>query len=484
MPGRDHPYQVVIGLEVHAQLMTESKLFSGDSTRFGAPPNTQVSPISLGHPGTLPVLNKKAIELALKAGLSCGSQIQRRNYFARKNYFYPDLPKGYQISQHTAPICRGGSVRIRIAEGYKEVPLNRIHLEEDAGKSLHDLDPDYTGIDLNRAGVPLIEIVTEPCLESADEAYSFLAELRKILRYLEVCDGNMEEGSLRCDANISVRRRGETRLGTKVEIKNLNSLRHLKQALLYEGSRLTQLLEQGEPVVQQTRGFDASRGISFAMRNKEEEDDYRYFADPDIPPFIISDGLLERVRAELPELPEERVARYTREFSLPEYDARLLCSDKDGSDYFDRLCAATSHYKAAANWLLGPVRSWLHESGKTMLEFPVSPEVLAKLVDLADQGILNFSVASGRILPELIRQPQAEPFELAGSMNLVQTSDTQDISSWVDQVLAKMPEKVAEYRKGKKGLIGLFVGEVKRISRGKADPGLTNQLLREKLDQP
>src|ERR1700722_4415435 len=289
-------YEVVVGLEVHAQLLTRTKLFCGDSAAFGGEPNTHVSPITLGHPGTLPRLNRTAVEYAIRMGLACNSTIERNQYFVRKNYFYPDLPKGYQISQHTTPICIGGKVRIRTAAGDRDIALNRIHLEEDAGKSLHDIDPAYTGIDLNRAGVPLIEIVTEPDLRNGDEAYAYLTELRKLLRYLEVCDGNMEEGSMRCDANVSVRLKGETPLGTKVEVKNLNSIRNVRRAIEFEAGRLVGLVDQGIAVRQETRSFDADRKSTFALRTKEEANDYRYFADPDLPPFTVTDELLERVR--------------------------------------------------------------------------------------------------------------------------------------------------------------------------------------------
>jgi aspartyl-tRNA(Asn)/glutamyl-tRNA(Gln) amidotransferase subunit B len=476
-------YEVIIGLEVHAQLLTASKLFCDDSTAFGAEPNLQVSPVSLGHPGTLPVLNRKAIEYAIKMGLACHSQIQRNNHFARKNYFYPDLPKGYQISQHTAPICSGGFVRIRTGISGKTIELNRIHLEEDAGKSLHDLDENNSCIDFNRAGMPLIEIVTEPCIRSADEAHAYLTELRKILRYLKVCDGNMEEGSLRCDVNISIRLKGQTKLGTKAEIKNLNSLRHVKQAIDFESARMIKLAENNGKIEQETRSFDPSTGTSFALRSKEEADDYRYFADPDLPPFIISDSLLDEIRAGLPELPEELVARYTSQLKLSEYDARVISDDKEMADYFDQLIKETNNYKAAANWLLGPVKSYLNDKALDMAAFRIRPPSMAKLIHLVEEGKINFSIASSRIFPEMIREPESDPLEIAMKLNLLQNSDADEIAAWVEEVLGSMPDKVAEYKKGKKGLIGLFVGEVKRISKGKADPALTNRLLLQKLDK-
>ena len=475
-------YEPIVGLEVHAQLLTQSKLFCGDSAAYGGEPNTHVSPVTLAHPGTLPVLNKKAVAYAVKMGLACHCEIERDNYFARKHYFYPDLPKGYQISQHTTPVCKGGYVKIRTAGGEKNIQLNRIHLEEDAGKSLHDVDPDSTSIDFNRAGVPLIEIVTEPVIRSADEAFAFLVELRKILRYLGICDGNMEEGSLRCDANVSIRLKGETQLGTKVEVKNLNSIRNVKHAIAYEVERLIELAEKGESIRQQTRSFDADRGISFALRTKEEANDYRYFADPDLPPFHLTDSFVEAIRATIPELPEELMTKYTSVLNLSEYEARVICDDKETADYFEELIKQTRHHKAASNWLLGPVKSWLNEHHLLIGNFALPAKALAALIELVEEGKLNFSVAASRIFPELIKKPSWTPLQMAESMNLLQNSDTVEISGWIEEALAKMPDKVTEYKKGKKGLIGLFVGEVKKISKGKADPVLTNRLLLEKLE--
>ena len=475
-------YETVIGLEVHAQLLTQTKLFCGDSAVFGAEPNTQVSPITLGHPGTLPKLNRKAVEYAVKMGLACHSEIERNNYFARKNYFYPDLPKGYQITQHTTPICKGGYVTVRTSESVeKKISLNRIHLEEDAGKSIHDIDPLNTCIDYNRAGVPLIEIVTEPEISSSSEAFSYLTELRKILRYTAVCDGNMEEGSMRCDANVSVRLKGEKELGTKVEVKNLNSIRNVKRAIDHEARRLIELMEKGEPILQQTRSFDAVNGTTFALRTKEDADDYRYFADPDLTPFTVTDTFLETVRKTIPPLPEELMEKYMAKLLLPEYDARVICDDKETADYFEALTGETTNFKAASNWLLGPVKSWLNDNGVSITGFALSPAQLARLIQLVDDGKANFSVASSRILPAFINAPDNDPLEIAIELNVLQNSDQASVLIWVEEALAKMPDKVQEYRKGKKGLIGLFIGEVKRISMGQADPKLTNELLLEKL---
>ena len=475
-------YEIVVGLEVHAQLLTKTKLFCGDSAVFGGEPNTHVSPITLGHPGTLPKLNKKAVEFAVKMGIACHCEIERHNYFARKNYFYPDLPKGYQISQHTTPVCNGGFVKIKTADGEKNVKLNRIHLEEDAGKSLHDVDENNTCVDYNRAGVPLIEIVTEPDLRSSDEAYAYLTELRKTLRYLEICDGNMEEGSMRCDANISIRKKADTKLGTRVEVKNLNSIRNVKRAIEFEAKRLIDMVERGETIVQQTRSFEASNGTTFALRSKEEANDYRYFADPDLPPFNITDIFLENVRKTIPALPEELIAKYTGEFHLPEYDAKVICDDKETADYFESLIKETKNYKAAANWLLGPVKSYLNDNSISIRSFSLQPKILAQLIQLVDENKVNFSIASSRIFPELMKDANAEPLQVAAKLNLLQSSDSDEVLAWVEQALSSMPDKVSEYKKGKKGLIGLFVGEVKKISKGKADPKITNKLLLEKLE--
>lgn len=484
-------YEVVVGLEVHAQLLTESKLFCGDSASFGAAPNTHISPITMAHPGSLPMLNKKAIEYAIKMGLACNCTISRNNYFARKNYFYPDLPKGYQISQHTTPICEGGHITITTAEGTRAVKLNRIHMEEDAGKSLHDVDDIYTCVDLNRAGVPLIEMVTEPDLRSGEEAYAYLTEVRKLLRYLEVCDGNMEEGSMRCDANISIRKKGDTKLGTKVEVKNLNSIRNVKRAIEWEAKRLIELVEAGSPIVQQTRSFDAATGTTFALRTKEEANDYRYFADPDLTPFRISEEMLKNIQASLPELPEQKIQRYQSTLGLPEYDARVICDERETSSYFEAILSAlsnqtetnnhTARAKAAANWILGPIKSWLNDNNLAIAGFELPAASIASLISLIEEGKLNFSVASSKVFQELIKDAKANPLDVATKLNLIQVSDEGDVANWVDQVLNNMPDKVAEYKKGKKGLIGLFVGEVKKISKGKADPKITNDLLLKKL---
>jgi aspartyl-tRNA(Asn)/glutamyl-tRNA(Gln) amidotransferase subunit B len=480
-------YEIVVGLEVHAQLLTKSKLFCGDSIAYGAEPNTQVSPITLGHPGTLPKMNRKAIEFAIKMGIACHCEIERNNYFARKNYFYPDLPKGYQVSQHTTPICKGGLVKIKTASGEKNVRLNRIHLEEDAGKSLHEVDANNTSIDYNRAGTPLIEIVSEPDLRSGEEAFSFLSEIRKLVRYLEICDGNMEEGSLRCDANVSVRLKGETALGTKVEVKNLNSLRNVKRAIEFESKRLIGLLEKKENIQQQTRSFDANTGTSFSTRDKEDADDYRYFAEPDLTPFHLQDDFIRSISDTIPVLQEERIKKYTREWQLSVYDAEVLTEEKAFSDYFERIIESFASekdgrkHKAAANWMLGPVKSWLNVQNKEIAEFPLKPNQLVELIELIDAGKLSFSAASTKIFSLLLDDPSKNPEQIAIEQNLVQQSDVSALEPLIDQVLAKFAGKVSEYKKGKKGLLALFVGEVMKQSKGKADPRITNELLLEKL---
>ena len=475
-----HQYEVVVGLEVHAQLLTKSKLFCGDSIAYGAEPNTQVSPITLAHPGTLPKMNKKAIEYAIKLGLACECSIVKENYFARKNYFYPDLPKGYQISQHTTPICKGGLVKIRMNDGEKKIRLNRIHIEEDAGKSLHE-DPDYSCIDLNRAGTPLLEIVSEPDIRSSDEAYQYLTELRKLVRYLGVCDGNMEEGSFRCDANISVRKSGETKLGTRVEVKNLNSIRNVKRAVDFEAKRLIALVEKEETILQQTRSFDANHGTTFAIRDKEDADDYRYFPDPDLTPFHLEDDFIEAIRRSIPMLQDERVKKYIAEWQLSEYDAYVLTDEKDMADFFEQVIKFTSNYKAAANWMLGPVKSWLNENNKGIHSFPLTAQQIARTVQLVESGKLSFTVASGRLFSFLLNDPSKDPEEIAVEQNLIQQSDVDSLEPIIDEILNKHAEKVKEYKKGKKGLLSLFVGEVMKRSKGKADPRVTNEILLEKL---
>ncbi|HVX49387.1 MAG TPA: Asp-tRNA(Asn)/Glu-tRNA(Gln) amidotransferase subunit GatB [Chitinophagaceae bacterium] len=474
-------YEAVIGLEVHAQLATASKLFCGDSTTFGAEPNTHVSAITLGHPGTLPKTNRKAVEYAIKIGLACNCGIERYNYFARKHYFYPDLPKGYQVSQHTTPICTGGYVTIKTEDGTRDIKLNRIHMEEDAGKSTHDIDDNYTCVDYNRAGTALVEIVTEPDLHTAEEAYQYITELRRLVRWTGICDGNMEEGSLRCDANVSIRLKGETKLGTKVEVKNLNSIRNVKRAIEYEIDRMTEIVEAGGRVIQQTRSFDAANDTTFAIRDKEEANDYRYFAEPDLAPFYLAEEFILLVKESLPALPYQLMEKYENELGLTAYDATQLCLEKSIADYFNVLIEHTDNYKAAANWVNGPVKQYLNEQRLTMDALTLSPVSLAEIIKLVEDGKVSFSVASSKLLPYMIKETGKTAETAAMEQNLLQVSDGNEIGNWVDEVISKMPEKVIEYRKGKKGLIGLFVGEVKKVSKGKADPRIATALLEEKL---
>ncbi len=475
-------YEAVIGLEVHAQLATNSKLFCGDRIQFGAEPNTHISPITMAYPGTLPKTNAKAIEYAVKMGIACGCEIVQTNYFARKNYFYPDLPKGYQISQHTTPICKGGQVKIKLADKERYIQLNRIHLEEDAGKSIHDIDDEYTCIDLNRAGTPLIEIVTEPDLFSADEAWQYVSEIRKMVRWLNICDGNMEEGSLRCDANVSIRLKGETKLGTKVEVKNLNSIRNIKKAIEFEIDRMIGIVENGGTIQQQTRSFDASNDTTFAMRDKEEANDYRYFPDPDLPAFVLSNQYLEGIQKNMPLLPEQLYKQFQIEYGLNNYDAAQLTEDKATADFFQLVVVYTKNYKQIANWMLGPLKQILNEQSKNFSNLDLAPKLFAELIQLVEDGKVNFSIAAVKILP-LLFASTASPLQLAEQLQIIQVSDTNELAIWVDEVIDAMPDKVAEYQKGKKGLIGLFVGEVKKKSKGKADPKMVTQLIEAKLNK-
>ena len=474
-------YEIVIGLEVHAQLLTNSKLFSGDSIGYGAEPNEQVSPITLGHPGTLPMINKKAIEFAVKMGLACGCDIEADNYFARKNYFYPDLPKGYQVTQHTTPICKKGFVRINVEDEEKLIRLNRIHLEEDAGKSIHDMDPDFTCIDYNRAGTALIEIVTEPDIRTPAEASAFLTEIRKLVRYLDICDGNMEQGSLRCDANISARRKGDESLGTKVEIKNLNSIRHVKKAMEAESLRLIEMLENAAQILQETRRFDINTGLTVPSREKEDADDYRYFPEPDLPPFHIDSLFISEQRKSLPVLAAERINIYINKYGLTAYDAGVITEERAFADYFEALTLHTSRYKAAANWMLGPIKTWLNEKQQEIMAFPVSPVSISALIEMVEAGKISFSSASGKLFPLLLENPGSDATDLAIEYNLLQESTSSSIEPVVDKVLEIFAGKVEEYRKGKKGLLALFVGEVMKRTQGKADPKITNQIILEKL---
>ncbi len=476
-------YEAVIGLEVHMQLLTESKAYSSDSTEYGAMPNTNVSAITLGHPGTLPRMNRKVIDHGILLGLACGCDIRKENHFARKNYFYADLPKGYQITQDTTPICTGGHINIKADGREKRIGLIRIHMEEDAGKSMHDQDPFDTLVDLNRAGVALLEMVSEPDIRSSDEAYAYLTEVRRLVRYLDICDGNMEEGSLRCDANISVRLKAATQFGRRVEVKNMNSIRNVQRAIEFEIGRQIAEIEAGGEISQDTRSFDAVAGTTFVMRSKEQANDYRYFPEPDLPPVIIGQEWIDRVKAWMPPLPNELFARFVKEYGLSEYDAGVITDIKPVALWFDRLTSLTKNYKAAANWVTGEIRSYLNERALDMDRFPVSPERIAQLIALIDEGQVSHSMAAQKVFPVLCEGKDESPLDIATRLDLMQSNDAGELESWVDAAIAKYPDKVAEYKAGKKGLTGLFMGEVMKLSKGKADPKAASALVIQRLEQ-
>lgn len=477
----EEKYEVVIGLEVHCQLRTESKIFSAAPTAFGAEPNTQVAHVDLGLPGALPVLNKHAVELAMSAGVALGCEINQWSQFARKNYFYPDLPKGYQISQHMHPICGEGKLAYELEDGATgEVRIERIHMEEDAGKSSHLAGQPYSAVDLNRAGVPLIEIVSRPDMRSADEAVAYLKALHQIVVAIGVCDGNMEEGSFRCDANVSIRPVGQEELGTRCELKNINSFRFVRDAINYEVRRQIGLVEAGQKVTQQTRLYDPDRGETFAMRDKEESHDYRYFPDPDLPPLVIEDAWLERVKESLPELPAAKRARYQSEYELSAYDAGVLVADFAVAEYFEQALASNPEVdaKSVANWVINEV---LREvNGDVTLEtIKVRPEGLAAMVKLIDDDVISGKIAK-KVFKEMLDSGK-DPDTIIEEKGLKQITDPDAIAKLVDEVIAANPEQAEEYRGGKQSLIGFFVGQVMRASRGKANPQMVNQVLREKL---
>jgi aspartyl-tRNA(Asn)/glutamyl-tRNA(Gln) amidotransferase subunit B len=477
-------WQVVLGLEVHAQLLTHSKIFCGCSTAFGAEPNAQTCPVCLGLPGALPSLNRRVVEFAVRTGLALGCDVRPVSVFARKNYFYPDLPKGYQISQYELPVCLGGGVDVTVDGVEKRIRLVRIHMEEDAGKNLHDVGTGgESGVDLNRAGVPLLEIVSEPDLRSVDEAVEYLKSLRAILMCLGVNDGNLEEGSFRCDANVSVMPRGSTRLGTRCEIKNMNSFRFLRQAVDYEVRRQVEILEGGGTVEQETRLFDPARGETRAMRSKEDAHDYRYFPEPDLPPLHVGADWIEEVRRSLPELPRARAARYQRELGLSAYDAGLLTADREVAELFDATLAArgggAEAAKRIANWLNGEVARLGNESGLPPSRWKLGPAALATVVRLADDGTLN-AAGVKQVLAEVFRSG-ADPEAFVKEKGLAQVSDAGAVEAAVDKVLAAHPAEVERYRGGERKLLGFLVGQVMREMRGKGNPALVNAALARKL---
>jgi aspartyl-tRNA(Asn)/glutamyl-tRNA(Gln) amidotransferase subunit B len=474
-------WETVIGLEIHAQLATRSKIFSGSATSYGAQPNAHANLVDLGYPGVLPVLNGEAVRMAVKLGLAIDARIARTSVFARKNYFYPDLPKGYQISQYELPIVAGGALEIVLEDGSrKRIGITRAHLEEDAGKSLHEGLPGVSGIDLNRAGTPLIEIVSEPEMRSAKEAVAYMKKVHTLVRYLEICDGNMQEGSFRCDANVSVRKKGAQEFGTRAEIKNLNSFRYVEKAILYEVSRQVELIESGGKVKQETRLYDADKGETRSMRSKEEANDYRYFPDPDLLPVMLTDEFVEEVRRGLPELPDEKARRFARDHGLSPYDALVLTASRELAAYYEEVAhAVPGEAKLAANWVMGELAASLNKDSLDIGRSPISAAQLAALLKrIADQTI------SGKIAKEVFEAMWASgatPDAIIEARGLRQITDTAAIERVIDEVMAKNPDQLAEYRSGKDKLFGFFVGQVMKATGGKANPAELNKLLKSKL---
>jgi aspartyl-tRNA(Asn)/glutamyl-tRNA(Gln) amidotransferase subunit B len=480
----NNKYEAVIGLEVHAQLRTETKAFCGCTTKFGNAPNSNVCPVCLGMPGVLPVLNKKVVDFTIRMGLATHCSIASKSVFARKNYFYPDLPKGYQISQYEEPICQHGYVDIEMEDGAsKRIGIIRIHMEEDAGKSIHDLDVD-TLVDVNRCGVPLIEIVSEPDIRTPHEAYQYLYAIKQLVTYLDICDGNMEEGSLRCDANVSVRMKGAEKFGTKTEVKNMNSFRHVERALEYEIQRQIELIEDGGNVVQETLLWDANKNAAVPMRSKEEAHDYRYFPEPDLVPVLVEQEWIDKVKKILPELPKERRNRFVQDFSLPKYDADVITAEKPMADYFEN---AVSHlsaknadaYKSVSNWVMTDVLRVVNERHIAVSDFPVTPEHLSAMINLIIEGTISGKIAKD-VFEEMLKTGEA-PKAIIERKGLVQVSDTSVIEKAVDEVLARNVEQVEKYRAGKAQVFGFFVGETMKATKGKANPKIVNEILKKKL---
>lgn len=475
-------YEVVIGLEVHVQLQTQSKIFSGDPNQFSTTPNTNINVITLAHPGTLPKLNREVVNHAIKVGLACGCHINQETVFARKNYFYPDLPKGYQISQDKAPICEGGQVEFSLKDGKKAVmPLTRIHMEEDAGKSSHPDEGAYSWVDYNRAGTPLVEIVTDPVVCHPDEAaafaYGYFKEIRKLVQYLEICDGKMEQGSLRCDANVSLMPKGSKVFGQRTEVKNLNSMRNVQRAVTLEIERQFGLLSTGEKVLRQTLNFDAQKGTITAMRSKEEMNDYRYFPDPDLAPVIISDEWLQKVKDQMPALPQQLKAQLMADFGLSAYDAEAITEDKATYEYFAQTATKTKHYKPVANWLMGDIKGYLNQHNLSIEALPVTPAGLAELVELIESGKLSHTIASRELFPLMLQNPTKSAEALAQAHSLVANQDEGELSGVIKEIIAQFPKEAKAYKQGKKKLKGMFMGQIMKKTGGKADPKLTTQLL-------
>ena len=471
-------YEPVIGLEIHAQLLTNSKAYSREANEFGAIPNTNISPTSLGHPGTLPKFNTKTLNCGIKLGLACHSEIARDMHFDRKNYFYPDLPKGYQITQDKTPICTGGYVLIKDAEGNeKSIELTRIHMEEDSGKSSHDIDPFDSLIDLNRAGVPLLEIVTEPVFKNGKEAYNYLIEMRKLVRYLEICDGNMEEGSMRCDVNVSIMPIGSKEFGQRVEVKNMNSISNVEKAIEYEIVRLAGVLESGEEVLQETRNFDANTGKAIALRKKEDAHDYRYFPEPDLTALHITQDYINEVKKNLPALPNDLYKKYVTKLNLSDYDATNLTDSKGIALYFEELIAHTKNFKAAANWMMGSVKSYLNQNALEIEDLPIAPEKLAELIQLIEEEKINNSVATQKVFPLLVTNPDSNPIEIAESNGWITKTDSSEIENVIINIFKNNPNEFERFKNGEKKLTGFFMGQVMREMKGAADPKTTTQLL-------
>ena len=472
-------YEVVIGIEVHAQLRTKSKMFCGCSTAFGHAANSQTCPVCLGLPGSLPVINKAAVEMAVRAGVALNCTIGPQNRFARKNYFYPDLPKGYQISQYEAPICEHGWLEIAAGDSKTRVRIRRAHLEEDAGKNLHSGGAGRSLVDLNRAGTPLLEIVTEPDMHSADEAVAYLKALRDILMYLEVCDGNMEEGSFRCEPNLSLRPVGQREYGVKVELKNINSFKFVKDAIEYEIKRQTKVLGEGGRIVQETRLWNIDRGETAVMRSKEEAHDYRYFPDPDLVPLTLDREWVDAFQANLPELPAARARRFVERYGLPDYDAGVLTASKDVADYFEATVKLFPQAKTVSNWVMGELTREWNNTGTAVADSPVSPVRLAELLRLVDNGTVSLKAARD-MFPEMYGSGKA-PEQIVQEKGLTQVSDEGALALIIDDVLAKNPTQVAQYKQGRQQVLGFLVGQVMKASAGKANPGKVNELLRAKL---
>ena len=475
---KDNQYEVVIGLEVHAQVTSQSKLFSTSSTKFGAEPNTQVSLVDAALPGMLPVINEYCVKQAIKTGIGLKAKINKRSVFDRKNYFYADLPQGYQISQFKDPIVGEGKVILDMPDGQKEVGIERLHLEQDAGKSIHDLDPKNTFVDLNRSGVALMEIVSKPDLRSPDEVNAYVKKLRSIMRYLGTCDGNMQEGSLRADVNVSVRRKGTKEFGTRCEIKNVNSIKFMQMAIEYEANRQVDLIEDGQSIDQETRLFDTKKNETRSMRSKEEAHDYRYFPDPDLLPLEVSDDFIEKLKLEIPELPDEKKKRFIEKFKLSPYEATILVSDNETSNYFENVIKK-SDVKLATNWIIGELFAALNEKNLEITESPISAGNLSKLINLIKDGTISGKIA--KTVFEHMMEGDKDPKKIVEEKGLKQESDPKALEALIDKVIDDNREKATEYKSGKVKLFGFFVGQVMKVSGGKANPQLVNEILKKKL---